>query len=180
MRFPRQEYWSGLPFPPPWDIPDPGIKPASPTSATDSLPLSHQGSPSAPLIDNRTRERMSTRWQNKRLRAFSLPMDTLNKHLHTDQFPSTKIQKLVERLLYTEWLRKHPHQNKWKNLRHVRAHECHHWHTALQMGGIPQLPAFPGSHITNTSFDGCHLKDRLPNHLTLRSEASALNSTTYA
>ena len=27
----RQEYWSGLPFPPPGDLPDPGIKPASPT-----------------------------------------------------------------------------------------------------------------------------------------------------
>ena len=30
MRFPRQEHWSGLPFPPPGDIPDLGIKPASP------------------------------------------------------------------------------------------------------------------------------------------------------
>ena len=29
MRFSRQEYWSGLPFPSPGDIPDPGIKPAS-------------------------------------------------------------------------------------------------------------------------------------------------------
>ena len=28
--FPRQEYWSGLPFPPPGDLPDPGIRPASP------------------------------------------------------------------------------------------------------------------------------------------------------
>ena len=28
-RFPRQEYWSGLPFPPPGDLPDPGIKPQS-------------------------------------------------------------------------------------------------------------------------------------------------------
>ena len=27
--FSRQEYWSGLPFPPPGDLPDPGIKPAS-------------------------------------------------------------------------------------------------------------------------------------------------------
>ena len=27
--FPRQEYWSGLPFPPPGDLPDPGIKPVS-------------------------------------------------------------------------------------------------------------------------------------------------------
>ena len=32
MGFPRQEYWSGLPFPPPGDLPDPGIKPESPVS----------------------------------------------------------------------------------------------------------------------------------------------------
>ena len=30
MGFPRQEYWSGLPFPSPGDFPDPGIEPASP------------------------------------------------------------------------------------------------------------------------------------------------------
>ena len=29
MGFSRQEYWSGLPFPPPGDLPDPGIKPRS-------------------------------------------------------------------------------------------------------------------------------------------------------
>ena len=40
----RQEYWSGLPFPPPGDLPDPGIERMSP-ALTDSLPLSHQGSP---------------------------------------------------------------------------------------------------------------------------------------
>ena len=41
MGFFRQEYWSGLPFPPPGDIPDPGIEPASPVSPVlqaDSLP----------------------------------------------------------------------------------------------------------------------------------------------
>ena len=32
MEFPRQEYWSGLPFPPTGDFPLPGIKPASPVS----------------------------------------------------------------------------------------------------------------------------------------------------
>ena len=31
--FPRQEYWSGPPFPPPGDLPDPGIEPASPVQA---------------------------------------------------------------------------------------------------------------------------------------------------
>ena len=30
MGFSRQEYWSGLPFPSPGDLPDPGIKPGSP------------------------------------------------------------------------------------------------------------------------------------------------------
>ena len=32
MGFPRQEYWSGLPFPPPGGLPDPGIKLTSPAS----------------------------------------------------------------------------------------------------------------------------------------------------
>ena len=46
--FSRQEYWSGLPCPPPGDLPDPGIEPKSPLSPAlqaDSLLLSHQGSP---------------------------------------------------------------------------------------------------------------------------------------
>ena len=34
MRFSRQEYWSGLPCPPPGDLPDPGIKPVSLSSPT--------------------------------------------------------------------------------------------------------------------------------------------------
>ena len=33
MRFPRQEYWSGFPFPFPGDLPDPGIEPRSPALA---------------------------------------------------------------------------------------------------------------------------------------------------
>ena len=32
MGFSKQEYWSGLPCPSPWDLPDPGIKPTSPAS----------------------------------------------------------------------------------------------------------------------------------------------------
>ena len=41
MGFPRQEYWSGLPFPSPGDLPDPGCQPVSPPWQADSLPLSH-------------------------------------------------------------------------------------------------------------------------------------------
>ena len=45
MGFPRQEYWSGLSFPSPGDLPDPGIEPGSPALQADSLSLSHQDSP---------------------------------------------------------------------------------------------------------------------------------------
>ena len=45
MGFLRQEYWSGLPSPPPRDLLNPGIKPRSPAWQADSLPLSHLGSP---------------------------------------------------------------------------------------------------------------------------------------
>ena len=50
MRFFSQEHWSVLPCPPPRDLLDLGIKPASPVAPAfqaDSLLLSHQGSPSA-------------------------------------------------------------------------------------------------------------------------------------
>ena len=43
--FPRQEYWSGLPCPPPGNLPNPGIKPISPTLQVDSLPAELQFSP---------------------------------------------------------------------------------------------------------------------------------------
>jgi len=45
LGFPRQEYWSGLPFLSPGDLINSGIKLVSAALAEDSLPLSHQGSP---------------------------------------------------------------------------------------------------------------------------------------
>ena len=38
MRFSRQEYWNGVPFPSPGDLPNPGIKPRSPALQADSFP----------------------------------------------------------------------------------------------------------------------------------------------
>ena len=46
MRFSSQEYWSGLPFPPPGDLPNPGIElrsPVSPGLQADSLPTELPG-----------------------------------------------------------------------------------------------------------------------------------------
>ena len=43
MKIFRQEYWSGLPFPSPGDLPHPGSKPRSPEMQTNSLPSETQG-----------------------------------------------------------------------------------------------------------------------------------------
>ena len=45
MGFPRQEYWSGLSFPPPEDFPDPGIKPTSPARAGGFFTTEPPGKP---------------------------------------------------------------------------------------------------------------------------------------
>ena len=45
MGFSRQECWSGLPFPSPGDLPDPGIEPRSPALQADVLPSEPPGKP---------------------------------------------------------------------------------------------------------------------------------------
>ena len=45
MGFSRQEYWSGLPFPSPGDLPDPGIEPRSPALQADALTSEPPGKP---------------------------------------------------------------------------------------------------------------------------------------
>ena len=45
MGFPGEEYWSGLPFPSPGDLPNLGIEPWSPALHADSLPTELQGKP---------------------------------------------------------------------------------------------------------------------------------------
>ena len=45
IRFSRQEYWSGLTFPPPGDLPRSGIEPGSPALQADSLPIKPPGNP---------------------------------------------------------------------------------------------------------------------------------------
>ena len=45
MGFSKQEYWSGLPFPSPGDLPDPRIEPGSPTLEADALTSEPSGTP---------------------------------------------------------------------------------------------------------------------------------------
>ena len=50
MGFSRQECWSGLPFPSPGDLPDPGIKPRSPALQADALQSEPPGKPRNPTF----------------------------------------------------------------------------------------------------------------------------------
>ena len=58
MGFSRQDYWSGLPFPSPGNLPDPGIKPRSLALQADSLPSEPLGKPlGSPSHSNQRRKR---------------------------------------------------------------------------------------------------------------------------
>ena len=50
MEFSRQEYWSGLPFPSPWGLPNPETELRSPALQVDSLPAETQGKPDILLV----------------------------------------------------------------------------------------------------------------------------------
>ena len=52
IEFARQEYWSGLPFPSPGHLSDPGIEPVSPALQADSLPAEPPGKPSHLILSN--------------------------------------------------------------------------------------------------------------------------------
>ena len=70
--FPKQEYWSGLPFPPPGNPPDPGIKPALPASpvlAGGFLTTEPRGKPNL----------TSTNWLYKFLQACVFPSAARNE-----------------------------------------------------------------------------------------------------
>ena len=62
MGFSRQEYWSGLPFPSPGDLPDSGIEPGSPALQADSLPSELRGKP---VVGANLKVQTAVRWGKK-------------------------------------------------------------------------------------------------------------------
>ena len=125
MEFSRQEYWSGLPFPLPGDLSNPGIQPASPASAGDSLPLSHFGYVSFKLLVSRTSNLdgqpmkclIKLTWKNsggtrrRRRRRRHQPIPPVN-------LPETLMLKsvLTERCVHCQkgpWVRPNVGQARW-------------------------------------------------------------------
>ena len=59
MEFSRQEHWSGLPFPSPRDLPDPGIEPESPALGADALPSEPPRKPRLRNVDRKKKRYLS-------------------------------------------------------------------------------------------------------------------------
>ena len=62
MGFSRQGYWSGLPFPSPGDLPDPGIEPGSPALEADALTSEPPGKPQYVIATNNTKLTLTRRY----------------------------------------------------------------------------------------------------------------------
>ena len=108
MEFSRQEYWSGLPFPSPGDLPKPGIKPGTPALPADSLMSEPPGKPihKSPMQDGVldptnilctwSCEYALSDWRNhKQTFSFHLTLSIRRKHLVIClRFPSCKMMFL--------------------------------------------------------------------------------------
>ena len=88
MEFSRQEYWSGLPFPSPGDLPIAGIEPGYPALQTDSLPSEPPGKP---LIT-----KISKNYEPKHHRQLIMEIISSDRGVKND--PEKKCETLKEML----------------------------------------------------------------------------------
>ena len=97
IEFSRQEYWSGLPFPSPGNLPDPGIEPESPASKADFfLPSNHQGSP-APLPECKLECLCSA------LREIIWPFPSMNTYSQKKRLTHTFQRLAIPRDILEDW-----------------------------------------------------------------------------
>ena len=93
VKFSRQEYWSGLPFPSPSDLPNPGIEPWSPTLQTDTLPPKPPGK-GYEMADKSTSIRTWASGYSHRNKHISKLSDTPTDAM-TVSMPTIKVKKWV-------------------------------------------------------------------------------------
>ena len=102
MGFPKQEYWSGLPFPAPGDLPNPGIELTSlvsPALAVDSLPLASPGKPEDtdhihPCYFNKNAEVRSQCLRAELIACVTVIKNKSDKSVHESQFFSMDFEPL--------------------------------------------------------------------------------------
>ena len=104
MQFPRQGYWSGLPFPSPGDIPDPGIEPMSPSLASGFFTTEPPGKPVMVVHLSLIRV-LASGIAPQRHSFLSLPMDEMN----SQERPCKRRSKTLD-LGYEAWTLDITHQ----------------------------------------------------------------------
>ena len=92
MEFTRQEYWSGLPFPSPEDLPDPGIEPGFPALQADCH-LSLQGSHNSSQGFRKSVSRCLVVFQDRGQHTALLPV--LIYFMESDNFRTVSVCKLL-------------------------------------------------------------------------------------
>ena len=109
MGFPRQEYWSRLPFPSPGDLPDPGIEPRSPALQADALtskpprkPFYHRG------LEGKSRKSRYT-WSNRQV----WPWITKWSRAKANSFANKCADHTKHRLPTTQEMTLHTHITRW-------------------------------------------------------------------
>ena len=87
MEFSRQEYWSGLPFPSPGDLPNLGVEPRSPVLRTDAFPSEPPGNPfhlESPCNQQFYLAVLRTQWTNKFLQLGFPDIQKCSKYLKVE------------------------------------------------------------------------------------------------
>ena len=153
MGFSRQEYWSGLPFPSPGDLPDPGFEPGSPAFQADTLPSEPPGSPAL--------SKRSSCWKARKLwkhrESFQQPRAILTVAFHWEA---------SQQFLPSIW----HHIVCWVECIHRFFFVCDHfslfWHRAERAMGVRVLSVAPpymksmnyhDHHIFLLFYVTCHL-----------------------
>ena len=96
MEFSRQEYWRGLPFPSPGDLPNPGIEARSPSLQADALPSESPG---------KALEKTHTKWQRSSTANLSNLFKKIKKEVHSEWFNLCDIiEKEKTRKKSDQWL----------------------------------------------------------------------------
>ena len=109
--FPRQEYWSRLPFPPPGELPDPGIKLSSPELQANSLPTEPPGKPCRDDMSPLNKHLACVSWERVPMYLSPLPLMSVTCHSSPIfRFPqlSQKCLAKLDFVLFLEFLNQDP------------------------------------------------------------------------